>query len=294
MPKHTLRRSGRPKVVRSLQPWNKDASVDGFEDLSEDSKEYLPSSHAETARRQKRDANGKFIKKLDGKHSRAAHIVEYLHVQSGGAVSEAPSVSASSGRSKRSRHQPTKAESPTTVTSLNSSFNKNSASPPTDSGSSVEEPLRSPRQSNGFVHSQHLALSVPAPSSIHPSLRYKSLMPTPTPTLMEPPKKEKPTATKPVTPKTTAVSVSSKTDNITTPSSGLKIRLPRMGAIVSSPVKAETHAEHEELLSSRPKAQSSSNRPRRSLRRQPSVTTSATGNSTSTPPSPKITPNGTA
>ncbi|EKM55772.1 uncharacterized protein PHACADRAFT_256634 [Phanerochaete carnosa HHB-10118-sp] len=305
-----LRRSGRASTTRRLRPWNHtETSVDGTDDLSEDSREYLP-AQIEAARRPKRDYNGKFTRKAErkgAKSSKAATSTTPSSAQPGppSVAPEPPaqsetapeSGSAANGisRPKRNRQPPRRLDSPMITTpalpppppapAVTPPAAKITPPPPTKQTTPMNEP--SPHI-NGVVHSQRLALSVPAPTSLHPSLRsYKSTPPTP----VEPPKKEKSASVapvaKPMTPKAALPSVTKET---TTPSSGLKIRLPRMTAIMSPTVKTEPPAEPGESVSSRSKTQlqsSSGSRPRRSLRRGTSVATSITGTSPSTPPSPK-------
>ncbi|GJE97073.1 hypothetical protein PsYK624_132830 [Phanerochaete sordida] len=313
-PQLDLRRSGRASTTRRLRPWNHtETSVDGTEDMSEDSREYIP-VHAESTRKQKRDSNGKFIKKAEGKGSKSSKSVPST-ISS--AQPDAPSITPEHAsahlvadpkspsnvngvpRPKRNRQPPRRLDAAIVATSalpllttpalaVTPTTAKTSLSPPTERSTSSSE---SPPLANGVAHSQLLALNVPAPSSLHPSLRgYKSSSTPSTP--VEPPKKDKslsvaPPAAKPVTPKPAAHPPATK-DN-PTPSSGLKIRLPPKAAIMSPAVKTEPPVP-EETASSRSKAQAQSSsglRPRRSLRRGTSVATSVTGTSPSTPSSPK-------
>lgn len=308
------RRSGRASTVRHLRLWNHtETSVDGTDDQSEDSREYLPAQPTST-RRQKRDTNGKFTRKGEGRGSRSskaptattpsstlpevAQATSDRPAQPESTVTDSTTAANGVSRSKRTRQPPRRPDSPVVATPapppppptavVTPPTAKTSLSPPAEQKLPVSE---ASSHTNGVVHSQNLALSVPAPSSLHPSLRtYKSTSSPPTP--VEPLQTGKsasavaPSA-KPATPKPAAPAPSKDT---ATPSSGLKIRLPRMAAIMSPAAKTEPPAEADESISSRSKTQSqssSNSRPRRSLRRGTSVATSVTGTSPSTPSSPK-------
>ncbi|KAF7796545.1 hypothetical protein EIP86_007725 [Pleurotus ostreatoroseus] len=284
-----VRRSSRRSRPARTYGFNEDCA-----ELSEESREYILPEH--TSRRQKRDSNGKFIRKADRSYHHHGHKASSsvapseaatTHASSSsppladtippssmsttspepsdtasGVVAAEPAVSAPSSRPKRNRQPARRADSPMTI-------------------------ISAPAQSNGNAPTRSPILNVPAPTSLHPSLRYKSTV--------SPPE----TVTKVSTPKNTTASkhakhatpasthkiapISTAKDTTTTPSSGLKIRLPRISTVLPSVASSTADVD----MSSAKTHNTSDVRPRRSLRRQTSVSTSMTGTSLSAPPSPK-------
>ncbi|KAI0340697.1 hypothetical protein BDW22DRAFT_1360130 [Trametopsis cervina] len=346
-PPEPTRRSARSSVGRRLRPWNKtDSSGAGpeheFDEAYEDYTGQSPSSQAiasALARRQKRDSNGKFIRKPEGRHrSHKAGAHTSRHTSEGQSAPDLPTepVASSSTRPKRNRQPSRRLESPTAITFTMSGASGTKHTAPTSStskaatgtatsaprsASSSDSPLLNgaPSTSSSITAPSSAApsspptalpsvmLNVPAPTTIHPSLRYKLIAPAvsdasavgkkeqPAPPRIAPTSRQKPpvvpiekTASANASEKSSVPASSSKSDHTPT-STGLKIRLPRMGAALLSAPPAAPVSTGRDPSPTRPKAHTSnhSTRPRRSLRRQSSISTSVTGTSLSAPSSPK-------
>ncbi|KAJ3553344.1 hypothetical protein NM688_g3662 [Phlebia brevispora] len=277
--------------------------AEDYAELSEDSREYVQPEH--TSRRQKRDANGKFVRKSDRSYHHHGHKAASSVAPSESTVSGTPTTQASSlpplpeptptpsksatmkstperfdvceeqpvpaataSRPKRTRVPSRRADSPMTLTSAST-------------------------QTNGNAQSRAPVLNVPAPTSLHPSLRYKPTASSTSETLSKvgtPRGSATSKAAKQATPapamhKAAPSSMAGKAEPTTTPSTGLKIRLPRISTVLPPVVSSTPDVE----MSSGKTQSSSEVRPRRSLRRQRSVSTSMTGTSRSrsTPSSPR-------
>ncbi|KAI0085417.1 hypothetical protein BDY19DRAFT_996765 [Irpex rosettiformis] len=340
-----LRRSGRSSVGRRLRPWNKTdvstgptaAFYDELDDLSED---YLPPGTP--SRKAKRESNGKFAKKNEGKSKsikvatqpiaqESISTTEEQHVSDNVASDAVPS---SSTRPKRNRQPSRRRESPTPYTSTRASTSaatskattpavaKSEPEPtpiPEDvSRASPDIPLRikaassrsamaasststttpiSPK-SNGLPT---ITLNVPAPTTLHPSLRYKPIAPAASDNAIDkpPPPAPRTMRMKPSSPAKVPIlklevaptildNTPSQTSTSKPEPSGLKIRLPRMGGSLSSAASAAPAARETSPSRSKTQTSNASVRPRRSLRRQSSRSTSITRTSLSAPPSPKL------
>ncbi|KAI0688764.1 hypothetical protein BC835DRAFT_1371433 [Cytidiella melzeri] len=151
-----------------------------------------------------------------------------------------------------------------------------------------------------------ITLNVPAPTTLHPSLRYKPIAPVASdntsetkleslPKVMAVKARQKLAAPAKASEKAAAIAdkpsvqASSSKQEPPTSSSGLKIRLPRMGGALSSTAPAPPPAVHEPSpMRLKTNTSNVPARPRRSIRRQSSRSTSVTGTSLSAPPSPKM------